>query len=638
MKRLSIILLASLITVNYASAAFYLTASKVTVQDLTVDKYNFFVTVDAATSTGEYEVCFDVWPATRSVIGSFSAQEQTIGYVSSAVHKTKANGKAVDMWYSCYDDSEITLTIAQKNDSVCTLSGSIQAWRSGSSYTYIISDFDFTYTEKEPVTPEPEKDPYRFEPTEATSFAFTADVIHFRDRNEYIEVTLNEMANETYNWIELRLLSDTLAMPAGIYPIDSSWTAGTLTASAGFLGGTKGDDPCYVAIRGNKDEWGQYTPYYLKSGALQVCYNELGDTITISGKVISRNGSEINVFAKSYNMLYVPEETPPQPEKVQLAIDTVFVTYRSDLSDSLANIYLYTFQFSHHDDYPTVIADITTSKPMELEEGAYTLQNSKLSGVQLAQNQYDFEANIYTGAAYTFVTAELSLTQAGDSAWTYAMYLRDTIGSEYSFEFSQAPHIYHYPQPTVDPKEVPFADESKEKATITVNLDTLVWNDATVAKDGILDIYVTQINADVNGFRAYLHLGFYTDTSYPQEGIYPVNGSEENGTFSASIGRFGNALIPCYLALMDNNGWAHAIWYITEGSITLSYNALGQPVLSGDCTSHYGSTIHFTYAPSAQGMDYLQRSNAQSAKCIINGQFLIEKNGKLFNALGQTVQ
>jgi hypothetical protein len=216
--------------------------------------------------------------------------------------------------------------------------------------------------------------------------------------------------------------------------------------------------------------------------------------------------------------------------------------------------------------------------------------------------------------------------------------MRDTIGSEYSFEFSQAPHIYHYPQPKVDPKEVPFADESKEKATITVTLDTLVWNDATVAKDGILDIYITRINADVNGFRAYLHLGFYTDTSYQQEGIYPVNGSEENGTFSASIGRFGNALIPCYLALMDNNGWAHAIWYITEGSIALSYNALGQPVLSGDCTSHYGSTIHFTYAPSAQGMDYLQRSNAQSAKCIINGQFLIEKNGKLFNALGQTVQ
>ena len=638
MKRLSMIMLTSLLAVTYASAAFNLTASKVTVQDLTVDKYNFFVTVEAATSTGQYEVCFDVWPATRTAIGSFSAQDKTIGYVSSAVHKTQANGKAVDMWYSCYDDSEISLAITQKDDSTCTLTGSIQAWRSGKSYTYIISAFDFAYSEKEPVVPEPEKDPYRFEPAEADTFGFTADVVHFRERTGYIEVTLNEMANETYDWIELRLLSDTMAMPAGTYTIDSSMTAGTLTASAGYLGGTKGDDPCYVAIRGSMDEWGQYTPYYLESGSLTVSYNDPGDTIIVAGKVVSHYGSVINVYARSYNMLYVPEEVPPVPENVQLAIDTVLVTYRSDLSDSVANTYLYTLQFSHHDDFPTVLADIITSKPMELVEGSYTLANGKLSGVQLAQNQDDFELNIYTGAAYIFVAAELTLTQAAEGEWTYTMYMRDTIGSEYQFAFSQTPNIYYYPQPKVDPKEEPFTDEQKEKATITVAMDTLVWKNETVAKDGILDIYLTQLNADINGLRAYLHLGMYTSQSLPTAGTYPVNGSEADGTFSASLGRYGSVLIPCYLSLMDNNGWVHAIWYIVDGEITLSYDGQARPVLSGDCITYYGSTIHFNYAPTTQGIEDVQKDELQCTKVLRDGQFFIIKNGKIYNAAGTLVK
>ncbi len=638
MRRISMIILTSLLAVTYASAAYNLTASKVTVQDLTVDKYNFFVTVEASTSTGKYEVGFDVWPATRSAIGTFSAQDRTIGYVSSYVHKTRANDKAVDMWYSCYDDSEISLTITQKDDSTCTLSGSIQAARSGTTYTYNIAAFDFAYSKDEDIEPKPEKDPFRFEPAEATTFDFKADVIHFRERTEYIEVTLNEMANETYDWIELRLLSDTMSMPAGTYPIDSSAQAGTLTASKGYLGGTLGDDPCYVAIRGSKDEWGQYTPYYLESGALKVSYNEIGDTILISGQVVSHNGSVINVYAKSYNMLYVPEETPPEPEHVQLAIDTVLITYRSDLSDSVANTYLYTFQFSHNDDYPTVIADITTSKPMEFVEGSYTLANGKLSGVQLAQNQDDFELNIYTGAAYIFVAAELTLTQAAEGKWTYTMYMRDTIGSEYQFAFSQTPNIYYYPQPKVDPKEEPFTDEQKEKATITVAMDTLVWKNETVAKDGILDIYLTQLNADINGLRAYLHLGMYTSQSLPTAGTYPVNGSEADGTFSASLGRYGSVLIPCYLSLMDNNGWVHAIWYIIDGEITLSYDVQARPVLSGDCTTYYGSIIHFNYAPTTQGIEDVQKDELQCTKVLRDGQLYIVKNGKIYNAVGTLVK
>lgn len=634
MKKFLLTVLASAAAVIHAVAAFNLTASKVTVQDLTVDKDNFFVTVEASTSTGEYEVAFDVWPKKHSAIGHFSAADGTITYVSCYVHKTKANGSSVNMWYYSEEDATIELNITEKSEGVCTLSGTIDATRNGTTYTYIIGDFDFAYTEDGSIEPEP--DPYRFEPTVASVVDFSGDMVNFRQRDGYIEVTLNEMANETYDWIELRLLSDELAMPAGTYTIDNSGNPGTLTASKGYLGGTKGDDPCYVAIRGDLENWGQYTPYYLESGALQVSYNAKGDTIFVTGEATSHNGSKIRVNVRSYNMLYVDDQ-PPVPEDVTLGIDTVVITYMSNLSDTLASKFVYTFNFSRADDYPTVLTDVVMTKPMELVAGTYTLENGLLSGVQLAQNQSDFEENLFMGGAYNFTDVTLSLAQE-DGSWRYTMEMHDDIGSTYRFSMVQQPHIILYPQPSVDPKEQPFTAESKTVSEQSFMTDTLIWKDETVEKDGIIDIILSKRLADADGTRPYIQLGMYTNTSKPAAGSYPVNGSEEDGTFSASLGQYGNVLIPCFAAIANENGYANQLWFIVSGTIHLSYDEAGKPVLSGECTSYYGSTIRFTYQPQPEGLEEVQRNKVQSTKALRDGQIIIIRNGKTYNVSGQKVE
>ena len=631
-KIITSIMLCMMAAVN-AFGAYDVTASQVTIEDLTTDKNNFFVTVNAATSTGEYEMAFDLWPSSRSAIGSFSTSDKTIGYVSSFVHKTKANGKAVDMWYYPEENSPISLSIIQKDETTCTLSGSITATRNGTAYTYVIAPYDFAYAEG-PVDPEPEKDPYRFEPTEPTTVDFTADVIHFRNRETYIEVTLNEMAQETYDWIELRLLSDTMDMPAGHYTIDASYEAGTITASKGYLGSTAGDDPSYAAIRGDKEYWGQYTPYYLASGSLSVSYNEKGDTILITGSALSHNGSTVNIHAKGYNMLYVEEEQPKEPEHVTLTIDTVTITYMSNLSDSLNNRYVYTFNFSHQDDYPQVLTDVILSHPMSMVSGTYSLADGTIDGLILSQNQEDFEMNIFAGGAYDFTLATLTLAPKGDGRWIYTMHMEDVIGSTYDFVLVQTPHIELYPAPEVDPKEAPYTDEQKEKAMITMVLDTIIWDSKSVSKDGIIDIYLTQMQADINGLRAYVHLGMYAEEAYPEAGIYPVNGSEESGSFSASLGRYGSTLIPCYVALMDEAGYAHAIWYIVGGEITLSYEG-NQPILSGECTSYYGSTIRFTYQQKGQGVEDVQGDDVQCTKVLRDGQIYLMYEGRMYDVQGR---
>ena len=613
---------------------YNVTADTVKIQDLSTDKYNYFVTVNAHTSTGEYEIAFDVWPLANSTVGSFNASDKTIGYVSSFVHKTKANGSAVNMWYYPEKDSPISLTIVSNGDGTCTLSGSITAVRNNVAYTYVIAPYTWNYSAEE-VDPDPEQDPYRFEPIVATTINFVGDVVSFRDRDTYIEVTLNEMANETYDWIELRLMSDTMDMPAGNYIINDSYAAGPLTASKGYIGGN--DDPSYVAIRADKENWGQYTPYYLASGTINVSFNEKGDTIFVTGTALSHNGTTVNINVKSYNMLYV-DETPKEPEFVTLQIDTAYVTYRSDLSDSINNQFVYAFDFNYGEDYPEVIATVVMSKPMEYVAGTYSLADGSLSGRLLAQDQEDYEMYIYGVPAYDFTVATLTITPADNGQWTFTMHLEDAISSTYDFTLTQNPEIALYPQPTVDPAEQPYTDEMKEKASITIVLDTLVWNAKTVDKDGVIDIYLTQLEADINGLRAYIQLGMFADVAYPAAGTYPVNGTGENGTFNASYGRFESTLFPCYVTLMDGDGYAHAVWYLMSGDITLSYEN-GQPVLSGVCTSYYGSTITFTYKPKATDFEEVESENAARSKKILHkGLIYILRGDKKYSIMGQELR
>ena len=155
MKRLVLTTLITLIAVLHAAAAFNLTASRVTIEDMTVDKPNYFVTVAAATSTGEYEVAFDIWPGKQSAVGSFTAAEKTISYVTCYVHKVRANGSAVNMWYYPEPDATISLTITNNGDGTCKLSGSIDATRNEVTYTYVIAPYDFEYDAED--IPEPRR-------------------------------------------------------------------------------------------------------------------------------------------------------------------------------------------------------------------------------------------------------------------------------------------------------------------------------------------------------------------------------------------------------------------------------------------------------------------------------------------------
>lgn len=620
------------------AAPIMLTGTTATVVEKTVDKPNYTITIRATDAKDkQYDLDFDVWPNTASAFGSFSTKDRSVYYYNCLV-ECMADKKT----FYCYDSDNTMLTLESNGDGTTTISGQMEVenYPDEGTTIYQVGAFAFEYIEED-VPPTPPENPYRFEPTRDTTLTFVADVIHFRQRTDYIEITLNEMTDETYNWIELRLLSDTLDWKAGTYAINHSGEQGSLTASQGYLG-QQTDDPCYVALRDTGEySWGQYTPYYLMSGSLSVSYNEKGDSIFVQGKATSKNGSVFTIVASSYNMLYQEEEEPREPEFVELAIDTVMITYVPDKSDSLANKFYYTFNFfgsGNADGYPNVIVDAILAKPMELVEGTYSL-GKELSNLLLFQNQTDFNAWFFGGDYYIFTSATLTLKPGEGDKWFYEMLIKDTIGSEYSFVFAQNPHILlPKEEEDIDPKEQPYYDETHgKKYDLTMVLDSLIWVDNRTDTDPIIDMYLLQKTPDVDGLIYYVQLGFYSQDEVVPAGTYPLSSDEEAyNIFSSSLGRYGNIVIPCYAAVMDMNGWAHAIWYLVEGEITLQYDAEGKPTFSGVCTSYYGSTIRFSYNATKTALP-ATTTTGKVHKYLKNGKLCIEQAGRVYNVLGQYI-
>lgn len=628
MKKICFCIVMLLMSCARILAAYNLTATSVEILDMTIDKPNYFVVVMTQGTSGTYKVSLDVWPETKSAIGSFCNAAGTIKWLYSGLVKNET------MYYDCMEDSKIEVSIVNNGDSTCTLSATVQASRNGSSYTYVIAPFVFPYYEHD-VPPVPDENPYRFEPTQVTQIDFWGDVIAVRDHTEdgYMEITLNRVGDETYDWIDLKWLTNTFAMPEGKVMVDSMGTFNTLTASRGYMG-MQHDDPCYVALRGDKEAWGQYTPYYVREGNLTFSVNAQGDSVRVVGQLVSYFGSTVYVDVKAYNSFYEQIDVPRQKEQVDLPIDTVVVTYMREQSDTLNHSHFYTFNFfSQSSDFPNVVADVILSEPGKLVQGVYERIQGNIRSVALYQNQDDFTSAFFGGEPYVFDTAMLALTQLANGGWQYDMLITDTIGSRYTFSMIQNPHLIIYPDTVIVPDEdKPYVTESKQVQTLNLMCDSIYWDDRTVAIDNVLGIQLFT-PVDQSGLYFMAELGMLSKVSDVADGTYPIDDSDADNTFFSSMGKIDNVLIPCYLVQRDVMGNVYQVWYLVSGDVVVSHTPANQLRFSVMAKSYFGSTITLYY--DGQSTDIKEtKKESRPIKIFRNGQIAIERDGVAYSIMG----
>lgn len=450
MKKLFFILILGLIVCSPAWAVYDLTASKVEINNLTVDKPNYYFDITAATSQATYHVFLDVWPQKESIIGLFSAQDGTIDYYNSGLNKDNGNQ------YFCEEDSEIALTITKINEDTCELKATIQAARKGTSYTYVIAPFRFEYKSGD-APPDPSEDPYRFEPEDKLSQSFNGQIVTIkdnRDKTGWINITLSDSLNQRWDWMELDLVVDSFAMPVGTFSFSADSAQGTFIASPGYR--NRNDYPSYIALRGN--DWGQYTPYYIQSGNLTFSLNEKGDTVYVKGSVTSRHGSVFTINVTSYNQFYY-EPFPPKPkEEKKLTIDSVVITYVGAFDLESGRVYDYEFNFSYLEDYPNLIFNLVLPTENRLAEGTYTMESGQVYSPLFFQNQSDFNDYFFYGVNYNFTQITLMLTDMGKGVWQYDINMTTDVGSHYYFTLEQNPHLAGETSalPTVNKKRSPI--------------------------------------------------------------------------------------------------------------------------------------------------------------------------------------
>lgn len=428
MKKALLILIGAVMSLQ-GWAAITLTANKVEVRDVTVDKPNFYLDITASTSQATYHVCLDVWPKTNSLVGTFNAEEGTISRTFSSLRKGS------NTYYYMYDDCPVELEIERINADSCVLSAHFKASRGEDEtrYEYDVPTFKFAYkTDK----PDPvDDDPYRFEPKQAIEHTFEGQIVNVRDnrtKTGWININLVDSAEQRLDWVELDLVVDSFAMPQGTFSFSKDSALGTLIASPGYYNRT--DLPSYVALRGA--EWGEADVYYIREGSLNFALNEKGDTVTVQGQVTSQNGSVFTIDVVAYNEFYVPPFPPKPKVEEELAIDSVVVTF----VEANANENVYEFNFSYMEDYPNLIFNARLPEKNRLTEGTYEFED-EIFGILLFRNQLDFNDFFFYGVNYNFVTVTMTLTDLGDGIWQYDLDLRDDVGSHFYFTFAQNPHL-----------------------------------------------------------------------------------------------------------------------------------------------------------------------------------------------------
>ena len=95
-------------------------------------------------------------------------------------------------------------------------------------------------------------------------------------------------------------------------------------------------------------------------------------------------------------------------------------------------------------------------------------------------------------------------------------------------------------------------------------------------------------------------------------GTYNIDDTYNNGTVTASSGIDSEGYVTySFAGVMDEEGYIDQIWFLVDGTVTLSKNAQGGLNLVVDAKNSYGYQVKATYTASADGIKNVTTENVQ---------------------------
>lgn len=340
--------------------------------------------------------------------------------------------------------------------------------------------------------------------------------------------------------------------------------------------------------------------------------NQRGDTTVINASYIGFNAVQYDV-----EFWYV----------VPTPIDTVEIEMPVKFTNVLQEGYYILSSYTPDNSIFISLSPLTDG------EVAGTYINDGMFGKFGAEGgRYDF----FSGNTFIYVESEMQnyTIEKGELVVEHAT--DGTITAEAKFIARNG--VYYHVKMTSEYNTHLDFDEPEEIIDRTYTTADNVTIDDQTANNGY--IYLALTAADGSDMAAFFFFVEEADEDIiVPAGVYPIDSSEEYGTVQANPGVQGDGVWPSFYArMLEDGSLVTPLWLLVDGTVEVTKTEDGNPYLEVNAVNSYGVEVHIVYDGTTTGLENVNINGEGIRKQIIDGQLVIIRDGKAYNAQGSQVK
>ena len=346
---------------------------------------------------------------------------------------------------------------------------------------------------------------------------------------------------------------------------------------------------------------------------------QVGDTTKIEADYVTFGGSLYQV------RLWYVAPTPTKTVELNIQDAECIVDYEYNQVYNLVG-------YTNNQETAFVVTVYATSR----EDVAGTFVNDGMFG-KFGEGQYDFDASNSFVGQYNEKTESYDLYYIQKGQFTVTLDEEDNILLTASVVCEDAIQYEvtltsKYEEPHIEFDTEEGAVDRVYGATAELSINDFTEDYGLVSLQ-IIDEVVGDITA------LYFVLTEADEETIIPLGSYPINMSWMDGTVLASSGMdWDGNVIPSYYAGYTDGWLEEPFYFFQEGEVVVSKNAQGKLAIEINALNSCKVPVHILYNPSeASGVENTHTA-VEVRKQILNGQLLIVREGKSYNAVGVQVK
>ncbi len=346
---------------------------------------------------------------------------------------------------------------------------------------------------------------------------------------------------------------------------------------------------------------------------------QVGDTTKMEADFVTFEGILYQV------RLWYVAPTPTETVKLDIKDAEMIVDYEYNQAYNLVG---------YTEDRQT--AFVVTVYASSKEDVPGTFVNDGVFG-KFGEGQYDFDAsNSYVGK-YNATTESYDLYYIQKGQFTVTLDEEDNVTLTASVVCEDAVQYevtltskYEEPHIEFDSEENPVERVYGANAEVTINDHS--------ADYGLISVQIIDpVEGDITALY-FVYMESDPETIIP-EGTHEINNTWFDGTVLASTGMEADgSVIPSYYARYVDGWVAEPFYFFQTGTVEVTKNIDGKLNFEINALNSCNIPIHIVYNSAATDIENIGTSVVDAEKQIVDGQLLIIRNGKVYNALGAQVK